>query len=172
MHAYLRQFELDKITQNMAQIEPHARRCVILAIKTSNVINFEELLDLKAIKALEDKYQDVFKFLNLFTQSDAKNFLSSLSQYDKLMNQEGLNKDDMVLKKSYVLICSLNVDKTNFSYSELAALLNIKTEDVEEWAIEAISKQIIDAKIDQQNQEIIIKSHQLREIKKQEWLNI
>lgn len=53
MHAYLRQFEFDKNTSNMAQIEPHARRCVILAIKTPNVINFEELLDLKAIKALE-----------------------------------------------------------------------------------------------------------------------
>ena len=37
----------------MAPIEPHARRCVILAIKTTKVINFEELLDLKAIKALE-----------------------------------------------------------------------------------------------------------------------
>jgi len=67
LHAYLRQFELDKNTANMAPIEPHARRCVILAIKTTKVINFEELLDLKAIKALESKHQDVFKFLNLFT---------------------------------------------------------------------------------------------------------
>jgi len=60
-------------------------------------------------------------------------------------------------------------DKTNFKYSELATLLNIKEAEVEEWAIEAISKQIIDAKIDQQNEAIVIKNHQLREIKKQEW---
>ena len=53
MHAYLRQFELDKNSQNLGQTEQHARRCVILAIKTPTVINFEELLDLKAIKALE-----------------------------------------------------------------------------------------------------------------------
>jgi hypothetical protein len=33
----------------------------------------------------------------------------------------------------------------------LATLLNIKADDVEEWAIDAISQQIIDAKIDQQN---------------------
>lgn len=37
----------------MAAIETQARRCVILAIKSSSVINFEELLDLKAIKSLE-----------------------------------------------------------------------------------------------------------------------
>ena len=52
LHAYLRQFEADKGT-NMAAVESEARRCVILAIKVSNVINFEELLDLKSIKALE-----------------------------------------------------------------------------------------------------------------------
>jgi len=151
MHAYLRQFELDKNTANMAPIEPHARRCVILAIKTIRVINFEELLDLKAIKALESKHQDVFKFLNLFTKTDAKNFLKELTQFDKLMAAEGLNKDDMILKKTYVQICSLNTDKTNFKYAELATLLNISADDVEEWAIDAISNEIIDAKIDQQN---------------------
>lgn len=148
MHAYLRQFESDKSIQNIAQIEQHARRCVILAIKTSNVINFEELLDLKTIKGLESKHQDVFSFLNLFTQTDAKDFKGKLGQFDKLMKDEKLNKDDMILKKTYVQICSLNTDKTNFSYKELASLLNIDADQVEEWAIEAISKQIIDGKID------------------------
>lgn len=109
----------------MVPIEPHARRCVILAIKTTTVINFEELLDLKAIKALESKHQDVFKFLSLFTQTDAKNFSKEMSQFDKLMQAEGLVKDEMILKKTYVQICSLSTDKTNFKYSELATLLNI-----------------------------------------------
>lgn len=34
--------------------EQHARHCVILAIKSASVINFEELLSLKTIKALEE----------------------------------------------------------------------------------------------------------------------
>jgi len=34
--------------------EKEARRCVILAIKSQNVINLEELLDLKAIKLLSE----------------------------------------------------------------------------------------------------------------------
>lgn len=50
LHAYLRQFENDKA---VVDVEAEARRCVILAIKASSVINFEELLDLKSIKALE-----------------------------------------------------------------------------------------------------------------------
>lgn len=52
LHAYLRLFELDKT--NAMPAEKHARRCVILAIKSGSVINFEELLSLKTIKALEE----------------------------------------------------------------------------------------------------------------------
>lgn len=37
------------------------------------------------------------------------------------------------------------------------------------WAIEAIQNKIIDAKIDQLNGLIVIKSHMLREIKLEEW---
>ena len=95
----------------------------------------------------------------MFTSTDAKNFLKELSQFDQLMKEEKLTKEDLVLKKSYVQICSLNTDKTNFKYSELGTLLNLPADQVEEWAIEAIGKQIIDAKIDQQNEEIVIKSH-------------
>lgn len=75
---------------------------MILAIKTSNVINFEELLELKTIKALESKHQDVFKFLNLFTKTDAKNFKKALGEFQKLMKDEGLTEEEVVLKKSYV----------------------------------------------------------------------
>lgn len=149
----------------MAAVESEARRCVILAIKVSNVINFEELLDLKSIKALESKHQDVFKFLSLFTQTDAKDFKQSLNNFAKLMKDEGLTQEEVILKKSYVQICSLSTEKTNFKFEDLAQLLNIEKAQVEMWAIEAITKRIIDAKIDQQNQEVVIKSHQLRQIK-------
>ena len=45
----------------------------------------------------------------------------------------------------------------------------INVDEIEEWAIDAIQNKIIDAKIDQMNEEIVIKSHMLREIKLAEW---
>ena len=39
-------------------------------------------------------------------------------------------------------------EKSKYTYDELARLLNWKKDDLEEWAIEAISNQIIDARID------------------------
>ena len=45
----------------------------------------------------------------------------------------------------------------------------INVDEIEEWAIDAIQNKIIDAKIDQLREEIVIKSHMLREIKLAEW---
>ena len=43
-------------------------------MKVPTVINFEEVLDLDAIKYLKGKKKEVFDFLSLFTSTDAKEF--------------------------------------------------------------------------------------------------
>lgn len=49
--------------------------------------------------------------------------------------------------------------KSKFSIEkELAPLLDIPVDDVEEWVIEAISNNIIDAEIDQINGEVLLKT--------------
>jgi translation initiation factor 3 subunit M len=59
----------------------------------------------------------------------------------------------------------LKLENSNHKYNDLANILNIQKDDVEQWAIEAIAAGIIDAKIDQVKEEIVIKSH----IMNQEW---
>jgi len=172
MHAYLRLFKKKLSADELKLTERDARRCVILAIKAVDVINFEELLDLQAIKQLSGANEEVLNLLNLFTTTDAKGFEAQINKFAKLMKAEGLTKEELIVKKSYVQICSLSTDVTNFAYSDLAKLLNIDEDEIENWAIDAIQNKIIDAKIDQQKEEIVIKSHMLRELKKKEWQSI
>jgi len=162
--------QLEKASDaEISEAAPQARRCIILAIKSKNAINFDELLALKAVKLLESKDAEVFKFLTLFTTTDAQDFKGQVSKFQSIMTKENLSMDDVITKKSYLQICSLSTQTTNYTYSDLSKLLNIAEDDIEEWAIEAIQNKIIDAKIDQLNSEIIIKSHKMREIKKKEW---
>ena len=58
----------------LSSTENDARRCVILAIKAVDVINFAELVNLPAIKQLTQNYSKVFSLLNLFTQATAQEF--------------------------------------------------------------------------------------------------
>ena len=96
-----------------------------MAIKAVNVINFAELEDLASVKLLTKKHSKVFSLLNLFTQASAKEFKGKLSEYADLMQSEGLTEHELIVKKSYVQICTLNTQVTNFSYSDLADLLNV-----------------------------------------------
>jgi len=80
---------------------------VVLAIKVPSIINFEEVLSLKAIKYLEGKAKEVFDFMNTFTLESGNEFEQKLKTYENLMKQEGLDKEEVIRKKSYVRICSL-----------------------------------------------------------------
>ena len=51
-------------------------------------------------------------------------------------------------------------------------MLDMKEDDIEEWVIEAMSNDVIDAKIDQVNEVVIIKTQKMRNMQKDEWLQI
>lgn len=51
LYAYLRLFESAN-DKDIAAIESEVHKCIILAIKAPSVINFEEIQDLKAMKAI------------------------------------------------------------------------------------------------------------------------
>jgi len=93
MHAHLRLFEKAG-NSDLSDQSAAVRRCVILAVKANNIINFEELQDLKAVKTLKGSNQDqnVMDFLNLFTQTDALQFTKSLDKFADLMKKENISK--------------------------------------------------------------------------------
>lgn len=91
MEAYLKLFERSndqELTSN--NIEGEARRCVILAIKVPNVVDFAETLKLNAVKFLKGKSQEVFDFMSLFTSTTCKEFAEKVKQYQKLIDGEKL----------------------------------------------------------------------------------
>ena len=114
LHAYLK---LVGEKEDLSKTEAKARRCVILAIKSVDVINFAELLELPAIKNLTQKEATVFKLLNLLSQSSAKEFAAQIGQFKDLMKAENLLESEVITKKSYVEICSLDTQTTNFTYT-------------------------------------------------------
>jgi len=62
----------------------------------------------------------VSSLLNLFTSASAQDFKAGLNDYRDLMNSDGLTEQELIIKKSYVEICSLNTQVTNFSYKDLS----------------------------------------------------
>jgi hypothetical protein len=106
-------------------IEEEAKRCVILAVKVPTVINFDEVLELDAIKYLQGKKKEVFDFMSLFTSTDTKDFSAKIEQFKNLIAEERLTLDEVLKKKQYVQICSLSLENSNHKFDDLAKLLNV-----------------------------------------------
>lgn len=119
MHAYIKLFTEDD-AQGIEASQAEAKRCVILAIRAVDVINFAELVDLPAIKSLQAKNADLIKLLNLLSQSSAQDFAGQLGSLKKLIDAEGLTEKELITKKSYVQICTLDTNTSNFKYEELS----------------------------------------------------
>jgi glutaredoxin-related protein len=89
------------------------------------VINFDEVLELDAIKYLQGKKKEVFDFMSLFTSTDTKDFSAKIEQFKNLIAEERLTLDEVLKKKQYVQICSLSLENSNHKFDDLAKLLNV-----------------------------------------------
>jgi ribosomal protein L14E/L6E/L27E len=89
-----------------SKIEVEARRCVILAIIDPKVINFDEVLSLKAIKHLQSKDKEIFDLISAFTLNNTKDFITNVKKFEKLLKSEKIDMDQVIQKKQYIEICS------------------------------------------------------------------
>jgi len=132
---------------------------------------------LSAVKDLQKTSKDLYGFFEFFVNEDIATFSKNLSKNKAIMDKNAISTDHATQKKQYIQICSLGQDANEnavtsgkvLKFSELVSLLSIPADDVEEWAIEAINNDIIDARIDQINEEIVIKTCRQRHLNKEEW---
>ena len=149
-----------------------AEQFVIAALKSPEVINFEEIMLLNAVKELKQSSQKIFNLVNAVTSAEIKAFTKELDSYKALLEQHKITRDMLLEKKRFITICSMDFESSAgnvMTFKELANILNLDEDDIEEWAITAINNDIIDARINQLQGQIIIKTHKLRQLNKAEW---
>jgi len=154
------------------QQKSSAENFVLCALKSPGVINLEEILLLDAVQDLKESSKEIFNLVDLVVSSDMAKFKKELDSYNKLMEQHKVSKQMVQEKKRFVQICSINIESSTgnkMTFKEVAKMLDLKEDDVEEWAITAINNDIIDARIDQIEESIVIKTHKLRQLSNDEW---
>ena len=82
----------------------------------------------------------------MFLKADVASFKKSIAKAKKLMDSHGISAEEATLKKQYIDVCSIKGEV--MKNKDLAKLLDIKEDDIEEWVIEAMANDVIDAKID------------------------
>jgi len=68
----------------------------------------------------------------------------------------GIDTEQCREKIRLLSLCSLASQRDEIAYADAAAVLQVAAGDVEQWVVDAMTQQLIDARLDQQRQVIIV----------------
>ncbi|KAH0944041.1 hypothetical protein HID58_003678 [Brassica napus] len=161
---------LQEDAQALGEAKEEAVRAVIEFVKAPNIFQCD-LLDLPAVAQLEKdpKYGPVHQLLKIFLTQRLNAYRNSKLQIQnvckamKILNfyfwwSLGLVDEDCVTKMRLLSLVHLASDEFGkIPYTSIKDTLQLKGEEVEPWIVKAITAKLIDCKMDQINQAVIIR---------------
>ncbi|KAL1824443.1 hypothetical protein DCAR_0312522 [Daucus carota subsp. sativus] len=154
---YLATFS-DEDAQNMAEAKEEAVRAVVEFVKTPDMFQCD-LLDMPAVAQLEKdaKYESVYQLLKIFLTQKLDAYLEFHSANSSLLKNYGILHEDCVAKMRLMSLVDLGANESgHIPYDLIKHTLQIADDEVEGWVVKAITAKLLDCKIDQMNQIIIV----------------
>jgi len=162
-----------------AEITEEAYNAIVSILKDQEILLTEQLLATKVISSLKtkkqaDKYGACYKLLEIYTKSGYTELkaLQSNKNYQSFLKNTGINLDEITYKIRLLTLNSLAKKQSILTYDQIAKSLEISEADVELYVIDATSSGILEARIDQLNQTILIRYAPSRQFDKQQWQSL
>ncbi|KAF8091429.1 hypothetical protein N665_0445s0016 [Sinapis alba] len=146
-------------------------RAVIEFVKASSIFQCD-LLDLPAVAQLEKdaKYAPVYQLLKIFLTQRLNAYLEFQAANAECLQSYGLVDEDCVTKMRLLSLVDLASDESGkIPYASIKDTLQVKEEEVELWIVKAITAKLIDCKMDQMNQVVIVSRCSEREFGSKQW---
>ncbi|CAG8598906.1 18557_t:CDS:2 [Dentiscutata erythropus] len=138
-----------------------ASRAVVEAIQLPEILSFEDLLELDAIKAL--KNEQVFELLKVFLNGNLKEYKQFVDTNPGVVEKLGLSNEDNTRKIRLLTLASLASEHVSheITYQTIAKALEIEEDEVEMWTI--------DAKVNQVRKTILVNRSTYRTFTMTQW---
>ncbi|KAG2295256.1 hypothetical protein Bca52824_041925 [Brassica carinata] len=140
------------------EAKEEAVRAVIEFVKASSIFQCD-LLDLPAVAQLEKdaKYAPVYQLLKIFLTQRLNAYMEFQAANAECLQTYGLVDEECVTKMRLLSLVDLASDESGkIPYTSIKDTLQVKEEEVELWIVKAITAKLIDCKMDQMNQVVII----------------
>jgi len=127
-------------------------KSILDSIRLPNIYQFDNLLDLFAVKQLENDqtHSKVFQLLKIFVNDTVEAFSNFNNSNPGFLQSLGLNEQECFQKIRLLSLASLGATQHEIPYGIIAKTLQIDESEVESWIILAVTESIIEAKMDQQ----------------------
>ncbi|XP_048566290.1 eukaryotic translation initiation factor 3 subunit M-like [Triticum urartu] len=151
-----------------------AAAAIVEFVKSSDLYQCD-LLDMPAVAQLEkdDKYQPVYELLKIFLTQRLESYLAFQTANSTLLQGYGLVHEECITKMRLMSLLDLSGHCSGeIPYSAITKALEINDDEVEYWIVKAISSKILDCKVDQLNQLVIVSRHTVRVFGMPQWQSL
>lgn len=154
---YLTTFSLEEaLTTNEEKEE--AVHAIIEFVKFPDMFHCD-LPDMPAIAQLEndEKYALAYQLLEIFLTRRLDSYIDFHATNSNFLKSYGLVHEDCITKMRLMSLIDLSCSESGeIPYSQVKEALRIKDDEVEYWVVKAIMAKVLDCKMDQLNQLVIV----------------
>ncbi|KAI8541743.1 hypothetical protein RHMOL_Rhmol08G0085900 [Rhododendron molle] len=158
----------------IGEAKEEAVRSIVEFVKASDMFQCD-LLDMPAVAQLEKdaKYALVYQLLKIFLTQRLDAYLDFHGANSTLLKSYGLVHEDCIAKMRLMSLVDLaSVETGQISYALIKDTLRINDDEVEMWVVKAITAKLIDCKMDQMNQVVIVSRCTERVFGKRQWQSL
>jgi len=168
---YLLTFDNEKESEEATKA---AVTAALDVIKSPDLFVFDKLLDISAVKRLEDNktHSAVYQLLKIFVNDTMDAFKAFADSHADFLKSVGLDRDQCTRKLRLLSLATLGAANREIPYTLIAKTLHIDEGEVESWIITAISEGILEAKMDQLKRIVIVTRCIQRVFTKAQWKHL
>ncbi|CAN6477137.1 unnamed protein product [Victoria cruziana] len=155
----------------MSKAKPVAERAIFEFVKAPDMFQCD-LLDMPAVRQLEKdgKYALAFQLLKIFLTQRLDAYLDFQAANSTLLKSHGLVHEECITKMRLMSLADLGSNgSSEIPYSMIRDTLRINDDEVEYWVVRAISAKLLDCKMDQMNETVIVSRHSERMFGQSQW---
>lgn len=147
----------DEDAHTLVEAKEEAVRAIIEFVKAPDMFQCD-LLDMPAVCQLEKdgKYAAVYRLLEIFLVRRLDSYLEFQAANSSLLKSYGLIHDDCITKMRLMSLGDLASKLREIPYSVVRDTLRVPDDEVEYWIVRGISSKLLDGKMDQMRQVVII----------------
>lgn len=163
---FLQTFEKD---ESLGAYEETVKKLLINLMKRSNneATEFDELLNCTVLSTLKGTPEH--ELLEIFANGTCQEFQEFTKKHDTLFSDNGINLDSALNSISLATFSRLCASSKLVTYSEAAKALNVPEDEVEFLVVEAVTKGLVDVRLNQPEKTITVSYARQRHYTINEW---
>ncbi|CAN6574621.1 unnamed protein product [Malus baccata var. baccata] len=158
----------------LSEAKEEAVRTIVEFVKAPDMFQCD-LLNMPAVEQLEKdaKHALAYQLLKIFLTQRLDAYLEFQAANSDLLKSYGLGHEDCITKMRLISLMDLGSDESGrIPYGVIRDTLKINDDEVELWVVKAITAKLMDCKMDQMNQVVIVSRCTLRVFEEEQWLTL